>query len=433
MSKKDDIVFDGEDNPEELKTAQELVKERCVAAGLGCEISDLYGLGASIDVDMPNGEGKRSISLFSLASLNDFLSIPFEEYIFLGDYIAICSYKNGSIEAVIRSVANIGNRIIYKRLFNEAYNKEASVSNCNVIQLSPEDGSETVRIEISNTSEFIKAFYNSTTSRFGSLSLKISGIKIDQHDRALTYLKSFSDSLFFQIDMQTNIPLLLVREPNFEFSGLKFMLKSNVSDFQFPKNCYDEAPISLYWYARSSTGMPLLQFLAYYQVIEFYFFSYSLEEAREKIKNILKDPTFRTDRDTDIAKVLSVVNTKGRGYGDERSQLRATLRSCIDANELRQFLTKKKDRKKVFSNKQIGLTNCKVPIDNLGLDLRDSVAELIYDIRCRIVHTKGDTAGGEIDLLLPFSKESKLLYDDISLMRYIARKILINASSPLQL
>jgi len=176
--------------------------------------------------------------------------------------------------------------------------------------------------------------------------------------------------------------------------------------------------------------MPLLQFLAYYQVIEFYFFSYSQEEARRKVRNILKDPTFRTDRDTDIAKVLGAVNVKGRGYGDERSQLRATLQACIDSNSLREFLSENDDRKEFFSNKQKGLANHKVPINNPEADLRHDVADLIYEIRCRIVHTKGDNREGDVDLLLPFSKEAELLYHDIELMQYVARQVLINASSP---
>jgi hypothetical protein len=38
--------------------------------------------------------------------------------------------------------------------------------------------------------------------------------------------------------------------------------------------------------------MPLLQFLAFYQVIEFYFPTYSQAEAHRKLKAILKDPPF---------------------------------------------------------------------------------------------------------------------------------------------
>ncbi|MCP4441464.1 MAG: hypothetical protein GY810_21360 [Aureispira sp.] len=67
------------------------------------------------------------------------------------------------------------------------------------------------------------------------------------------------------------------------------------------------------------------------------------------------------------------------------------------------------------------------------VDLRTPVADLIYDIRCKIVHTKGEGFDGEIDLLLPFTKAAELLYKDIELIQYVARKVLVAASTELSL
>jgi len=83
--------------------------------------------------------------------------------------------------------------------------------------------------------------------------------------------------------------------------------------------------------------------------------------------------------------------------------------------------------------KQKGLTDHKLPLNNSNADLRVLVADLIYDIRCKIVHTKGESAEGEVELLLPFSKEAELLFHDIELIQYIARKVLIAAGVPLSL
>jgi hypothetical protein len=125
----------------------------------------------------------------------------------------------------------------------------------------------------------------------------------------------------------------------------------------------------------------LLQFLAFYQVIEYYYPTYSQEEARRRVRSILKDPTFRNDRDADIGKVLSAVTGAGRGYGDERSQLRATLNACLDPSDLREFLVENEDRTNFFSAKQKGLTDHKLPLSSEEADLRAPVADLIYDIR----------------------------------------------------
>jgi hypothetical protein len=209
-------------------------------------------------------------------------------------------------------------------------------------------------------------------------------------------------------------------------------LKINL-DLEFPKVEFDEAPISLYWSAQSALGMPRIQFLEYYQVIEYYYPTYSREEARRRIRTILKDPTFRSDKDADIGKVLSVLSGTGRGFGDERSQLRATLNACLDPVDLRNFLTEDEERIQFFSTKQKGLTDHKIPLADKNADLRTPVADLIYDIRCKIVHTKGESPEGEFELLLPFSKEVELLLYDIDLIHYLARNVLVAASAPLSL
>ena len=204
-----------------------------------------------------------------------------------------------------------------------------------------------------------------------------------------------------------------------------------MDDLVFPSQEFDEAPMSLYWYARSAQGMPLLQFLAYYQVMEFYFPTYFQAEARRKIRLILKSPVFRADRDADIGRVLSALSSKRGSIGDERSMLRATLQECIDPGELRTFLSSNKMKLKFFSSKAKGLTTHKLPLVNSVADLRNDVADRLYDIRCKIVHTKNDVREGEVELLLPFSKEAEQLYYDIDLIRYLSRQVLITASSAL--
>ena len=56
----------------------------------------------------------------------------------------------------------------------------------------------------------------------------------------------------------------------------------------------------------------------------------------------------------------------------------------------------------------------------------------MYDIRCKIVHTKNDSRDGDTELLLPFSTEADQLSFDIDLMQYIAREVLIAGSLPFQ-
>ena len=125
--------------------------------------------------------------------------------------------------------------------------------------------------------------------------------------------------------------------------------------------------------------MPLLQFLAYYQSIEFYFPTYYQAEGRRKIRRILKDPTFRNDRDADVGRILTAIRTSGGSFSDERAQLRATLNECIDAESLRAFLSDSEEKQSFFSSKTKGLTNRNIPLANVAADLRNDVADRMYN------------------------------------------------------
>jgi hypothetical protein len=202
---------------------------------------------------------------------------------------------------------------------------------------------------------------------------------------------------------------------------------------EFPRSEYDEAPMALYWYARGATGMPLLQFLAFYQTIEYYFPTYSQAEARRRIRGVIKNPSFRSERDADIGRILALMRAGGSGIADERSQLRATVQECLDPGSLREFLESDNLRAEFFTKKVEGLTDKKLPIRNPDADLRNDVADRLYDIRCKIVHTKAVSGDGEVELLLPFSPQADLLANDIELIQFVAREVIVAASSPLRL
>jgi hypothetical protein len=103
---------------------------------------------------------------------------------------------------------------------------------------------------------------------------------------------------------------------------------------------------------------------------------------------------------------------------------------CIDSDALREFLMLDSERTEFYSAKT--KTFHRIVLSNPSADLRGDVSERIYDIRCKIVHTKNDGRGGEIELLLPFSKEAEQLSYDIELIQYLAQQVLIAAGTPFQ-
>jgi hypothetical protein len=61
--------------------------------------------------------------------------------------------------------------------------------------------------------------------------------------------------------------------------------------------------------------------------------------------------------------------------------------------------------------------------------MREQLADRIYDIRCRIVHTKEDVKRGRI---MPFTKEGVLLRQfDLPVIGTVANKVIIANSKKL--
>lgn len=425
---EEQIDLDG--SPEDIAASQNELARRCKAAGMAFEQVEIAPGETRLKVDMKCGRDVRPLFLAS-QSVENFLSVPFENYIFLSGLEAICSYTDGTLEAGLRpagtGIAPLSQ--VFRRIFGLGmFGEEPEIESAKIALTAAHTGLPD--IEIGRASDvFLKL--SRTPNRF-RLTLRLTGCHVATHDAALALLNKAAGSVLFQLDLLADAALVLERErKRTPFGRRAKRLSPGPADLQYPNTQFDSAPLSLYWYGRSASGMPLLQFLAFYQVIEFYFPIYSQSEAQRRLKSLLKDPTFRNDRDADVAKLLAAIHVSRSGaFGDERSQLRATLNECVDAEALRAYLEEDESRKNFFLIKSKSLPYHRVPLANKTADLRNDVADRIYDIRCKIVHTKTDYRDDNVEFLLPFTHEAEQLSDDIELVQYIAQVALVFSSAP---
>ena len=192
---------------------------------------------------------------------------------------------------------------------------------------------------------------------------------------------------------------------------------------------YDTAPISLYWYAKSARGMPLLQFLAYYQVAEYFFPNFAKLEAIRSARKVLKHPNFRVDRESDLTKLISSIAGNGRVGSSEREQMKVTVMEVLTLDDVAQYFEDNEDVAEIVSKKQKGITDKTINLARKDHDHRPDIAELLYNIRCRIVHTKNDFENIGAEMLLPFSTAEEGLWAYIDLMQLVAQHALIRSSS----
>ena len=261
------------------------------------------------------------------------------------------------------------------------------------------------------------------------LTIKIENINIIEHDKTKSLLEKIGNSVLFKLDMSLNWGVKLTEDREIKRAYLRRKKEQTAINKSFPIYEYDNEPMSLYWYAKSAIEMPLLQFLALYQILEFYFPIFSNKKAHSTIKNIIKDPRFNPNKDSDITKIVSTLsyNKNQLGFGSELEQLKSTIQDCITVEELREHIESDTDMIEFFKSKKAKVLSSKtVDITNQSIDLVNEISERIYEIRCRVVHTK--SSDKNYDILIPSSPELKYLIYDISIVEIIAKKVLVATS-----
>jgi len=377
-------------------------------------------------------------------SLEQALETEFEKYRFLKEYEGIWSKENKIIEVEIGNIDSFSRDLLDR--INRVINKTD--------ESDEEDGEIPTNIDLPSidnldisiglcSKEF--AFLTGCRERgpirrkIRRITFKVRNSKSATHDSARDLVEKIANSIFFQIDLAIELPLYLQSQRESFFDRRKKRMRKQMfidesATITEPKYEYDSEPISLYWYAKESMSMPIFQYLAFYQTIEFYFPVYSSYEAKQKIQGLIKDPRFNPNRDADITKIISTIKVAGGGksFGNERDQLKATLTACTDNKELHDFLKADEERFNFYAEKKgKGIASQNISVNNDTSDFITEVSERIYQIRCRIVHSKASE--GDFDALLPYSNEIKKMNFDIELIEFISRKVLITSSRPIKL
>jgi hypothetical protein len=375
----------------------------------------------------------------------------------LGDYESYYFKDAGLIEARFRDARNLRSITYPKRIpgsvFMDGDGNPLELSDEELRRILPgnrrgvywkvrlvRDFPAGIDVELGSASERFIALdgraYVGADDRSALSTIRISGVSVDTHDEALSLLIKVSDAVFFDLDVCFELPCRLVKDSaRMSYPSWRGRAAQCPPDNspKFPVNQYASEPLSLYWYARSADSMPLLAYLAYYQVLEYYFPQYTHRETLNQLRNELRSPKFRSDSDSDLSRLVRIASRAGRGsgFGSEREQLRATISATVSEDEIRDYISAIPERVDYFEGRQ---SIRDLPTVQLRVRKNDNCSQLanrVYDLRCRIVHSKEDGGDAGGDLLLPFSREVETIWPDIELLKFLAREVLIAGAGKL--
>lgn len=426
-----------EEEREEYEQLISKLKARCESAGIRIEEESGLIFDQSYCLYFPEKRNFRSITIYDIEDAESIYDSNFENINFIETYQSFCSYEKGTIIAKIVP-------IVPDSVFPPFFGHRVSRSIDLLKKISPNpDGEklEDIRLNIKHPSILSKYVVLTLSSKIENillrsrgvdahLSLRIHGLNIPNHDDAIKVLEAVSDSLFLQIESETGIALTVARSSDRTIGHLDQIKRSpSGNSYVFPNVEYNRDPMIFYWYGVGAYQMPLMQFLAFYQAIEYFYPLYSEYEIKRAIQGVLKSPGFRVDRDSDIARLYQTFKG-GRGSGSELAQLRATLKECVNEAELIDFIKSVNGAKDVLSSKK-PIKAHRVNLESPSVDIIQEISRRIYEIRCRIVHTKVSDADMSDAPLLPYTTEERNLGVDIRIIKFLSVKVISHSASSL--
>lgn len=366
-------------------------------------------------VEFPAGETSRHLFIHR-HNCALFRDIPFGEYEFLTRYDAIW---NRHLDTVEVSVENTG----------------YVLQDPGHVVTDQESGAE---LRLGSSSRVAQGLLG---RKAYTLTLTLAGARIGSVDEAHAKLESIGAAFLFQAGLADGYLYSLVEITSAAEHPARYTLSDSTykwrMELSFPHRRIEPEPLALYYYAGTlNSGFPLLKFLAYYQVLEYFFVRYSSIDVVESVSSVLIQSGFHS-HDVGLArKIVDHVQAEAgrRGFGSERAQLLATVTKCVDPESLRSLLTEHDHDGGALGNhladrrRIAGVALIRIGPGVKDAALLESLSNRIYDLRNRIVHAKQNSTDGGKEPLFPFSRESRALQPDIEVLRYVAASVLIKSA-----
>jgi hypothetical protein len=425
-----DLDFYHEFDVEDIQTSNELttyelreVAARALASGLVVTLAK-GTLPDILAIAMPAGDAERLLWI-DRTNARYALDSEFERYEYLPTYDAIWHAGKNHIEASLVS-ANGG------QLLRSATGP-VEVSNRSGLTVRLDSPSAPAQV-------LLDSIYHPDPRV--STTVSLIGTSASSSRQAEAALEWVGETFLFQHDLAANEPAYLVqRTRRYRFDEFGSRKPDEVAleyEYHLPDERFRSDPMRLYMYGRSLTPeLPLIQFLVYYQAIEYFLPYYSRLATLQTLRAAVMDPTFDATSDDSLVRILESVEPRR----SEKDQLRAAITHCVDCGHLRRFLGnlfQMAGLNRAPSEHLRGLralcAEAEHSCDARSLAPADCecdqrllrlLTERIYELRNRIVHAKGvGVFPGKRKPIFPFTEEARQLQADVALIRYVAAAII---------
>lgn len=268
-------------------------------------------------------------------------------------------------------------------------------------------------------------------SFYKPLTIKIFNMNKTNIRDAILYSNSIFEASLFELSYTNNFSLYLSDEiSRFPIFGrATFSLEESISfreNRKFPSIFYNSDLIRFYQRG-AGTDIPILKFLAFYQVLEYFFIKVSDEKLYLRLSSILNDPLFNSTSSTSFDKLIQEIHSHKK-KSDETKNLNLVLKKYINEDDLIEFLKAYQEfLGEKYCNKQKDIFGEKISLSITPGYVFDNVAKLIKTIRNALVHSSDSYERQERHI--PFSESTEIIKKEIPLVKFLAERVIIQSAS----
>jgi len=265
-------------------------------------------------------------------------------------------------------------------------------------------------------------------SPFGQLfrsiyTISIRGLNFHKADIALEKFHEIQSASLFNIGYVSDVAVVERRAWD---KGIFRSRRRSSEKLDFPKRVYKPELIA-YYHLALSTKNRLLQYLAYYQILEYFFVSASESVLEKRLADMMAIPGFSDSRPADIRKLIKSVRRFDKETKEDR-MLRTVLERYFSPDEIIDFIIDYEQQEGVHFSIETSALGFAHKL-NLHLnEVMNSLSQRIYKTRNVLVHNKED----ELPRFVPFSSQDEHLEHEIPLVRFLAEQLIIKTGDDMK-
>lgn len=239
------------------------------------------------------------------------------------------------------------------------------------------------------------------------------------------------ESCLFQVSLLRRAPFQILEElppqaqserrPAFRFDEI-----TRDKSFPLPRARFNADLVRFYQLGQSS-DVPVLQFLAYYQVLEYHFIAVSDEALYRRLAARINDPRFQTTP-PHLDRIVVDVDEHKKAT-DETEMLAAVLEKFVSEADVIRFIEayEKHLGEKWYTSRRTRF-GAEAEIKLQAGHVFRNVARVIKSVRNALVHSSD--RHDRTDRHVPFSKGTEIVQKDVPLVRYLAERVIVASALP---